>query len=382
MSGTFDHHRIGPLPSFLAAPSGEAVKRVRMPTGDHMWLVTDYAVGRAALADTRLSRAAATHPDAPKWGSVDLSPNSIMSLDGADHARLRRVAGAAFTSARVTAQAAVIEEAAGALLDQLQVAGPGADLVSGYTSPLPMVALSSLLGVPVADRPVFDAAVTALFDMTPRGVRRRGRHVLTLIKYMSSLIERKRDVPGQDLLSALVQVEQSGEISRTELINLGLALLMAGYETTAHQLSLAILELLTDGAPGGKSMEALVEELLRKTPSTPISFPRVANEDLVLGGATVRQGEAVIVSLLHCNHDTEVFRTSGVSSNARRPAHLTFGHGAHRCLGAPLVLLQMKIALTLLWQRFPGLRLAPGDGALVWREGLATRGVSRLVVEW
>lgn len=382
MSGTFDHHRIGPLPSFLAAPSGEAVQRVRMPTGDHMWLVTDYAVGRAALADTRLSRAAATHPDAPKWGSVDLSPNSIMSLDGADHARLRRIAGAAFTSARVTAQAAVIEEAAGALLDQLQVEGPGTDLVSGYASPLPMVALSSLLGVPVADRPVFDAAVTALFDMTLRGVRRRGRHVLTLIEYMSSLIERKREVPGQDLLSALVQVERSGEMSRTELINLGLALLMAGYETTAQQLSLAILELLTGDTPGGKPVEALVEELLRKTPSTPISFPRVAVEDLVLGGTTVRRGEAVIVSLLHCNHDAEAFCTSGAKTDARRPAHLTFGHGAHRCMGAPLVLLQMKIALTRLWQRFPGLRLAPGDGALVWREGLATRGVSRLVVEW
>ncbi|MFE9451938.1 cytochrome P450 [Streptomyces sp. NPDC006739] len=196
--------------------------------------------------------------------------------------------------------------------------------------------MSSLLGAPVADRPAFDAAVTGLFDMTPQGVRRRGRHVLTLIQYMSSLIERKREVPGQDLLSALVQVEQSGEISRTELINLGLALLMAGYETTAHQLSLAILELLTGDTADGKSVEALVEELLRKTPSTPVSFPRVATEDLVLGGTTVCQGEAVIVSLLHCNHDAEVFCTSGVRTNARRPTHLTFGHGAHRCVGAPL----------------------------------------------
>ncbi|PSM42992.1 cytochrome P450 [Streptomyces dioscori] len=382
MSGSFDHHRIGPLPSFLATPSDEAVKQVRMPTGDDMWLITDYAVGRAALADTRLSRAAATRPDAPKWGSVDLSPNSIMSLDGADHARLRRIAVAAFTSARVAAQAAAIEEAADALLDQLQVAGPGADLVGGYASPLPMVALGSLLGVPLADRPAFDAAVTALFDMTPRGVRRRGHHVLTLIEYMSSLIERKRDVPGQDLLSALVQVEQSGEMSRAELINLGLALLMAGYETTTQQLSLAILELLTGDGPDGKCVESLVDELLRKTPSTPISFPRVATEDLVLGGTTVRQGEAVIVSLLHCNHDAEVFCPSGKQRHARRPAHLTFGHGAHRCMGAPLVLLQMKIALTRLWQRFPGLRLAPGDESLVWSEGLATRGVSKLIVEW
>ncbi|QNP76121.1 cytochrome P450 [Streptomyces roseirectus] len=337
-----------------------------MPTGDHMWLVTDHAVGRAALADARLSRAAAVRPGAPRWGSVDLSPNSVMSLDGADHARLRRVAAAAFTSARVAARAAVIEEAVDVLLDRVADVGPGADLVSGYASPLPMVALSALLGVPVADRPVFDAAVTALFDMTPQGVRGRRRHVLTLVGYMSSLLDRKRETPGPDLLSALVRVERAGEISRTELINLGLALLMAGYETTAHQLSLAILELLTGDVPVGVS----VEELLRRTPSTPISFPRVAVEDVVLGGTTVRQGEAVIVSLLHCNHD------------AGAPTHLTFGHGVHRCLGAPLVLLQLRIALPRLWQRFPGLRLSSREGSLVWREGLVTRGVSRLVVEW
>ncbi|QZZ30522.1 hypothetical protein [Streptomyces sp. ST1015] len=92
MPGLFDPRGIGPLPPFLAATPCGAVARVRMPTGDPMWLVTDHAVGRAALADPRLSRAAAARPDAPKWGSVDLSPNSVMSLDGADHARLRRIA--------------------------------------------------------------------------------------------------------------------------------------------------------------------------------------------------------------------------------------------------------------------------------------------------
>ena len=356
----------GPLPSFLASPSDGGVTRVRMPTGDHMWLVTDHALGRAALADARFSRAAAVRPGAPRWGSVDLSPNSIMSLDGADHARLRRVAAGAFTGARVAAQAAVVEEAVDALLDGLEAEGPGADLVSGFASPLPMVALGSLLGVPVADRPVFEGAVTALFGMGPEGVRGRRRHVVTLVSYMSSLVDRVREAPGADLLSALVRVEREGVISRAELINLGLALLMAGYETTAHQLSLAILALLTGEAPAAST----VEELLRSTPSTPISFPRVAVEDVVLGGTTVRRGEAVVVSLLHCNRDTDASR------------HLTFGHGPHRCLGAPLVLLQLRTALPRLRQRFPHLRLSSQVGSLVWREGLATRGVARLIVDW
>ncbi|MGJ5891615.1 cytochrome P450 [Streptomyces niveiscabiei] len=362
MPGVFDPRGIGPLPPFLAATPCGAVARVRMPTGDPMWLVTDHAVGRAALADPRLSRAAAARPDAPKWGSVDLSPNSVMSLDGADHARLRRIAAGAFTGPRVAARGPVVEEAADSLLDRMEAAGPGADLIGGYASPLPMVALGALLGVPVADRPVFEGAVRALFGMTPQGVRGRGRHVLTLARYMSALLAAKSAAPGPDLLSALVRAEEAGEVSRTESVNLGLALLMAGYETTAHQLGLAVLDLLT----GGGSWE----ESLRRSPSTPLSFPRVAVEDLVLGDTAVRRGEAVVVSLLHCNQD------------ARQAPHLTFGHGPHRCPGAPLVVLQLRTALARLRHRFPALRLSPRQDAVVWHEGLATRGLSRLLVEW
>jgi cytochrome P450 len=367
---------LGPLPAFLDVRPDTPVTLVRVPTGDPMWLVTDYALGRMVLSDPRFSRAAAARPEVPKWGAVNPSPNSIMSMDGSAHARLRRIAAAAFTTRRVTEQAPFIERVAGELLDGMAT-GSRADLVAGYTSPLPLTALAALLGVPVADRPRFDASVAALFGMDAGTGTSRAQHELILVDYMSYLVARKREEPRDDVLSVLIRANDGGSLSRAELISFGLALLMAGYETTAGQLSMAVLALLSRDAVAADAWDdAAIDELIRLTPATPMSFPRVATEDVQLAGTSVRAGEAVIVSLLHCNYDENVF-----GEQRRDARHLTFGHGVHRCLGAPLAQLQIKIALACLWRRFPGLRLA-GDDAVRWRDGLATRGLARLEVEW
>jgi nocardicin N-oxygenase len=126
-----------------------------------------------------------------------------------------------------------------------------------------------------------------------------------------------------------------------------------------------------------------VEELIRLTPSTPLSFPRVAVEPLSLGGVTIDKGDSVIVSLLHGNHDAKVFtQPSLLRPEGRKSVHLTFGHGVHRCLGAPLAQLQVQTVLAMLIRRFPKLRLVPGPEAIAWKEGLAIRGHTGLFVEW
>src|SRR5205823_5165514 len=111
-------------------------------------------------------------------------------------------------------------------------------------------------------------------------------------------------------------------------------------------------------------------------PVHPPELPRVATSTVRLGGVTVRAGEAVLVSLLDANRDPGVFD----EVDGRRPAHLTFGHGPHRCPGAPLARLQVQTAIERLLARFPDLRLADRPDAVQWQQGLVTRGLSRLAV--
>ena len=339
--------------------------RVRSVTGDQIWLVRGYRLARLVLTDPRFSRAAASRPDAPKVNTANPAPSSMMSADGADHARLRRLVGGAFAPRRIAALAPDVQRLVDGLLDDLVTTGPPADLVARFAAPLPIAVISALLGIPASDIDRVREWAGVLFDVSVSSARDKARRSFALFAYMSKLIERKRAEPADDLLCSLIAAHDGGALSSTELVDLALAVLTAGYETTVGQLSLSVLAYLLDPVAGGPD----VEEYLRLSPATPTTFPRVATEDVVLGDVTVRAGDAVVVSILHANVD-------GAGS------HLTFGHGAHYCLGAGLARLQLGIALRSLLGRLPALRLAGAPDAVGWYEGLATRGLTHLLVEW
>ncbi|MFE9427032.1 cytochrome P450 [Kitasatospora sp. NPDC006697] len=387
--------RLGPLPDFLGRQVAEAgalerdVVPIDTPAGDKLWLVCDYALARQVLSDKRFSRAEAVKPQAPKLNDAQPVPNSMMSMEGPEHSRLRRVVTKAFTSGRVNALAPAIEQLTDHYLDALETAGPGSDLIEGLTTPLPLGVLCSLLGVPPEDTPRFRDWVEVLFDISASAPREKARRRLELADYMSELIDRKRREPQPDVLTTMIGAQERGELSQGELLTMGLTLLMAGYETVVGQLSLSLLALLDDRAayqelvdePG--LLTGTIEELLRLTPSTPISFNRVAVEPVQLGSVTVQAGEAVVISLLHSNRDGKAFADPElIDPHGREATHLTFGHGVHRCLGAQLGRLELQIVLSRLLRRFPGLRLSSDPAAVVWKDGLGTRGLSRLLVEW
>ncbi|MER6319134.1 cytochrome P450 [Streptomyces sp. NPDC001581] len=388
---------LGPLPEFLGqymagegqVPDGIDVVPFFTPAGDKMWLVCDYALARKVLTDQRFSRAEAVTPHAPKLNDAQPVPNSMMSMDGADHSRLRRVVTRAFTTGRTNAMAPAVEELADRYLDAMAAAGPGTDLIEALAAPLPLAVLCSLLGVPPEDSARFRDWVEVLFDISASTPQEKARRRLELIDYMADLIDRKRRRPQDDLLTSMIGAHEQGDLSMGELLTMGLTLLMAGYETVVGQIGTSAHALLRDPAAYGELCEQpdrlapTVEELLRLTPSTPISFPRVAVEPVPLGSVTVQAGEGVIVSLLHGNRDGKTFADPELMDpQGHDAAHLTFGHGVHRCLGAPLARLQLQIVLERLVRRFPTLRLAPGPDAVVWKDGLGTRGLSRLRVEW
>jgi cytochrome P450 len=364
----------GPLPEFLQHRAGDVVPVVT-PAGDPMLLVRDYALGRGVLTDARFSRAEAVRPHAPKFIDAEPVPASMMSIDGTEHARLRRIIAGTFTSGRVAALAPYVEKLVDGHLDELEAAGPGADVMELLAEPLPLTVMCTLMGVPLADSREFSSWVTVLFDISASTPQDKVRHRVRLARYMTELVARKRREPGDDLLTALIRRHDGGELSMTELVTMGLALLMAGYETTIGQIGLSVLSLLSDPAMRAAFLaepDATVEELLRLNPTTPASFPRVATETVRLGDTTVRAGEGVLVSLLDANRDEQALG---------RP-HLTFGHGPHRCPGAPLARLQVRAAVERLLRRFPALRLADVPEPVVWKEGLVTRGLTRLAVQW
>jgi cytochrome P450 len=380
--------RFGPLPAPLGQPVTAPVMRVKTPTGDDIWLVTGYELGRLVLTDPRLSRAAATCPRAPKVNTVYPAASSIMSMDGADHARLRRLVAAEFAPRRVAEFAPGIQSQVDHLLDELCAGDQPADLIAAFAAPLPIAVISTLLGIPAADLDRVRTWAGVLFEVTASTPQDKARRGFALFQYMSQLIERKREEPADDLLCRLIAAHDAGAVSRTELIDLALAVLTAGYETTVGQVGLSVLSVLLDPAPPEHRRQAWTapdapEEYLRLVPATPTTFPRVAVEDVDLGGVTVRAGEAVVVSLLHANLDPTVFPDPDRLVPNRIPnPHLTFGHGAHFCLGAGLARLQISIAVRTLLLRLPNLRLAEDPAAVAWAEGLATRGLSQLLVEW
>ncbi|MFF9350693.1 cytochrome P450 [Streptomyces sp. NPDC014734] len=373
---------VGPLPIPCDPEGAPPVQWMHMPNGVGVWAVSDYHLARQVLADPRFSRTAAVAPDVPKVASIDPSPDSIVSLDGKEHARLRRIVAGAFTERRISALGPFIETRAGELLDAMAAGGRSADLVADLAAPLPLSVLCHMLGVPEADRESFREWVPVLFDLDGEGAESRTRAFL-ITHYMTKLIGSKRREPGGDLISALIQAaDEEGKLTSRELVTLSLALLMAGYDSTADQITLVFLSLLHDPAraaalradPG--LVPAEVEELLRTNPSAPLSFSRAVTEPLQLADVTISPGEPVLVFLMGAN------RTRDVSGNPAGNPHLTFGRGVHRCLGAPLARLQLATVVRLTLDRFPHLALAEDIDGLDWKPAAATRGLKSLRVHW
>ncbi|MEE1742473.1 cytochrome P450 [Streptomyces sp. BE147] len=361
--------------------------RVQMPFGEPAWLVTRYADARLVLGDQRFSRAAGIEHDEPRQseGSRD---SGILSMDPPGHTRLRSLVARAFTVRQIEKLRPQVKELTASLLDGMEAAGPPADLVDRFALPLPVGVICRMLGVPEADRPRFrvwsdnalstSSLTAAEFDASREELR----------SYMAELIGLHREDPQDDLMTALIEARDDGErLTELELIDLCVAILVAGHETTASQIPNFVLTLLDH--PG--QMELLrarpelipgaVEELLRFVPlGSGAGQARYATEDIEVGGTLVRAGSPVLVAIGAANRDALRFTAPGVLDVSREGnQHLGFGHGVHHCLGAPLARLELQEALSALLTRFPGLEAA---GDVTWKTQLLVRGPRVMPVRW
>jgi cytochrome P450 len=366
------------------------VAQGELPDGRTAWLVSGYEQVRQVFTDQRFSRALAGAPGRSLQGIELSAAGSIIAMDPPEHTRLRKVVAGAFTVRRVEALrprvAAIVDELIGAFTARPQPI----DLMTSFSLPLPVRVICELLGVPTADMEKFRAwSGTLVTDW-----EQDSGEILTALaetyEYFAELIRIRRTRPGDDLLSALIAARDSGDrLSEEELTNLACTILVAGYETTAHQISLSLLALLDHPAEMAKLRADLglipgaVEELVRYVMIGVLPLARVTTEDVELGGVTIPASEVVLPVIVAANRDPSVFREPDRFDVNRAPVgHLGFGGGAHRCLGAQLARVELQEALRGLVIRLPGLALAVPPADLRFKPGMAIHNLRALPITW
>ncbi|WP_406636319.1 cytochrome P450 [Amycolatopsis sp. WGS_07] len=366
------------------------VSRIRCPAGFDTWLVTRYDDVRAVLADPAFSSrgASSAHvkPDLDPYADVD--PGSIIQLDGAEHSRLRKMVVAEFTVRRVERLREYVREQVDRHLDAM-LAKPGrTDLVQDFALPIPSLAICELLGVPYADRQLFQHQSSLLVSTgLEAGASAQAYHELA--GYLGKLFAGKQQDPRDDLFSKLiVRAEASGEpLDLDELIMLGLSLLVAGHETTANMIALSTLLLLERPEQRAQALAdppRAVEELLRYLSVVQFGVLRYATEEVKVGDQTVAEGDWLIAALNSANHDEDRYpRADQLDFTRESPrTHVAFGFGAHQCVGQQLARVEMQEALTALFRRAPDLRLAVPKESLAYKHNALVYGVEELPVAW
>ena len=367
------------------------VARVAMPSGDRAYLVCAHDDVRTVLSSPRFSRAATMEPGAPRLAAAPQRFKSLLNMDPPEHSRVRRLVAREFSARRIASLRPLIQKHTDALLDAMEAQDPPVDLVRTLSFPLPIAVICELLGVPFADRDRFTGWSEAFVSTTGLPALEVLAAQAALRDYMTGLVEAKRARPGEDLMSALVQVHDQGDggLDGEELVFLGVSLLVAGHETTANQISNSVFALLTrhGGARARfadpEGARRAVEELLRLYPPGDEALLRIAVADVELGdGTVVPAGSAVLPSVGSANRDGAQFAEPDAFDADRAAGHLSFGHGIHFCVGAGLARAELEIALSTLLRRFPGLRLAEDAAAATRPAGRLVHGVSSLRVAW
>ncbi|MFF5245158.1 cytochrome P450 [Streptosporangium sp. NPDC000095] len=375
-----------PDPELATAREEPGLRRVPTPYGQEAWLVTRYDDVRDVLRNAELFSYASgiNLPPMSEEQAKRIRAGALLMMDPPDHTRLRRMLTPEFTMRRIRRLEPRVREIVADHLDAMERTGAPADLVSQFATPIPALVICELLGVPYEDRDSFQAGSVAVLDFN-RSPEERGRAQMELVAYMTGLVGRARAEPGEDLIGMLVR-EHGDDLTTDELVGIGGLLLVAGHETTANMIGLGTLALLRHpdqldlfredpGRAGG-----LVEELLRWLTIVHQGATKVAMADTEIGGVPIAKGDVVVVSLPAANRDPALTEDPE-RLDIERPdlAHVAFGYGAHHCIGAPLARMEMRIAFSALFDRFPGLREA---GEPEFRSFNVVYGLSAFPVAW
>ena len=316
----------------------------------------------------------------------------FLFLDPPDHTRLRKLVSKAFSPKVVRDLEPAISGLVDGLLDAIERKG-SFEAITDLAHPLPVAVICRLLGVPIEDEPQFSWASTLLaqgldpfisFTGQAQGIDERLEAGLWLRGYLRDLLDQRRANPGDDLMSALIAVEESGDqLTEDEIVATCNLLLIAGHETTVNLIANAILAMLrhprywTALSRDGGYASAIVEETLRYDPPVQL-VGRVAGADMTIHGAEVPKGDTMMLLLAAAHRDPAVNdRPDEFDPDRPSIRHLAFGLGPHFCLGAPLARMEAAVALAAVTRRFPQARLAAEP---VYKPHVTLRGMATLDV--
>ncbi|WP_310497723.1 cytochrome P450 [Sandarakinorhabdus sp.] len=297
------------------------------------------------------------------------APRSMLMLDDPDHARLRRLVTHAFNARAIESMRPQVAAVADELLDA--VAGADSfDLIDAYASPLPIIVIAAMLGVDAADRADFRRWSKGLANVfsplrTPELLAGLKANADELSAYFERAIDERRAAPREDLISALIAVEDNGDcLSTQEIVTMCNLLLLAGNLTTTDLIGNCVLALLRHPDQLGvvtvnpARIGDAIEETLRLDPPVMQSL-RIPLEPREIGGCPVAAGAAVTTFLMAASQDPALHDDPLTFDIDRADkTHFAFGGGVHFCLGAPLARAEAEIALNRLLARFPDLVLA------------------------
>jgi cytochrome P450 len=365
---------------------------IKLPSGDLAHMVLGHDDVERVLRDRRFSRNF-RYPGAPRLTAVDdmsANPDAIVNLDPPEHTRLRRTVQSAFRPGHASQWRPVVQRTVAGLIEPIVAAGPPADLVASFARLLPIQVICALMGVPEADQSALIRWTGVFFATSAVSAQDRGDAATEFMAYLHALVAARRQAPGEGLVDSLISAcDDAGALTEAELYQMIAALFIGGQENTSAILARGICTLLRNreqyealSADLGL-VPAAVEEILRFDVASEGAFLRVTTQDVELPGGLIPAGRAVQVSLPAANRDTSRFAEPERFDIRRSPnPHLTFGAGAHFCVGAPLARLELAVALEAVVTRLPGLRLAGPAGRLQYAQDTLVRALLELPVTW
>lgn len=393
---------LAPPPAYFAIQHDQRLAQATLWSGKQIWLVTGYDEARFVLSDARFS-ADSGRPDfpviRPSAAAINKPPGnyrqSFFRMDAPEHARLRKMLTREFIVRKAEALRPSLLAHAHTLVDAFTAPGrTTADLVHELALPMPLKLICDMLGVPDDERQTFGERANTYINaaMSASSTAEAGQTAtFELMTFIDDLVGRRLGEPSRDdILSRLIDdYVVPGELTREDAVTTALLLLIAGHETTGNQIATSVAALMRHRdqwdllCAQPDLIPSAVEELLRYLSVVHNTTMRVAVEDVEVGGALIRAGDAVLALLSAANRDETHFDRPDVLDVTRhRRDHIAFGFGPHQCLGQPLARAEIHVALAVLTERLQHLRLAVPFDELRFNFASAVHGVAELPVTW